>query len=171
SCLAACTLGRLPQHHAPVILCLWPARCSCTRFALTDLDSPDQPLRLVPDEIDGQKTVAQVCTADLDAIRQYEGALELPSRDPPIEKVPALLLLLLAADRKLIVLDGYLQLISCEACHRQRDAQNLASLAIFHDAFDVVGRIAVAASLPGAIDQPLDLLEAEQHGTGQKRHA
>src|SRR5690606_39888057 len=130
-----CTLGRLPQHHAPVILCLWPARCSCTRFALTDLDSPDQPLRLVPDEIDGQKTVAQVCTADLDAIRQYEGALELPSRDPPIEKVPAFFLLLLSADRKLIVLDGYIELYSGVACHRQGTAQTLASPSLFHDAF------------------------------------
>src|SRR5690606_20548459 len=90
------------RTHGPVILCLWPTlvpECSCTGIALTDLDSPHQPLRLVPDEIDGQKTVVQIRALDLDTVCEDKSALELPGCDAPVKVLPALVLLLFPADR------------------------------------------------------------------------
>src|SRR5690606_39252002 len=85
------------------------------RTALTDLDSSHQPLGLVPYEINGQETVVQLRTADLDAICQHERALELTSCYASVEIFPALVVLLLAPDRQLIVVYGALKLVSRDA--------------------------------------------------------
>src|ERR1700719_1676750 len=72
-------------------------------------DRLDQPARLGTGEVDRQQTVVQVRSQHLHAVRQHEGALELSRRDAAVEILPALVVLLPAADDELILLDRHVE--------------------------------------------------------------
>ena len=100
--------------------------------------------------------------AALDAVRQHEAALELPCRDPAMQEDPAVgFVVLPSADHQLVVLQGDREVVLGEAGDGEGDpVRGFAAL------LDIVGRIAVIAGLGAALDQPVELLEAEQVGMG-----
>src|SRR5215469_15037027 len=122
-----------------------------------DLDLADAALRLRSHEVDVQKPVVEPCALHLDALRQHEGALELPRGDAAMEVDALALLLLLAAHDELVVLDDETQVIEREARDREGQAQRiLAGL------LDVVRWIAVTLRLGDAIEHALEMIEAQK---------
>ena len=60
----------------------------------------------------------------------------------------------------------HIELIAGEAGDGERDAQPFRVLAVAHQPFDVVGRIAVGP-LGDAVEHALDLVEAQQERAGE----
>ena len=107
-----------------------------------------------------QQAVLERGAGDLDAVGQHEAALELARGDAAMQEDPALgVVVLPAADQELVVLQRDREVGLGEPRHRQRDAvRGFAAL------LDVARRIAVAAGLGGALDQPVELLETQEVG-------
>ncbi len=81
---------------------------------------------------------------------------------------PLPVVLLLAANRELRILDAHFEILGPEAGDRQRDAQ-----VVLGDLLDIVGRITVARGLRHPVERSLEMLEAEQQWaiqSGQSRH-
>ena len=93
------------------------------RFSVADLDRPHRALRLEALQIDREQPVRQVGGLYLDSLRKHECAAELAGSNAAIEEFARLVLLLLAADGELAVLQRDLELIAREAGDRERDAQ------------------------------------------------
>ena len=117
------------------------------------------------DQIDRQQPVLQVGAQHLHAVRQHEHALELARGDAAVEILPALVVLLTAADDQLAFLDRNVELIAGETGDGQRDAQPFGVCRVARQPLDVVGRIAVGC-LGDAVEQTLDLVEAQQEWAG-----
>src|SRR5271166_4079564 len=81
-----------------------------------------------------------------------------------------LVLLLPAADRKLVLFYRDLDLLLGETGHRQSDAQLLRVGAGCGDALDVVRGIAVARRLRHLVERTLDIVESEQERRAQRRY-
>jgi hypothetical protein len=94
----------------------------------------------------------------------------LTRRDAAVEVLPGLVVLLPAANDQLALLDGDVELVAVEARDRQRDAQPFRLAVLAGNPLDVVGRIPVRG-LGDPIERTLDLVEAEEEGTGQRRNA
>ena len=120
------------------------------RAALADGRGWDLPLplhaeALRPAQVDMQQPVIQARAADLDPIRQDEGALKLPRGDAAVQELPLAVGLVLAAmtlDHQLIVLGGDADVPGREPGHRQGNPQPILA-----DPFDVIGRVTVAGGL------------------------
>src|SRR5690349_14220958 len=74
-----------------------------------------------------------------------------------------------AADHELTLLHGDVELVAGEARYRKRDAQPFRIAAVARQSFDVVRRITVGA-LGNAVEQTLDLIEAQQEWAGERRN-
>jgi len=96
--------------------------------------------------------------------------LELARRDAAVEVLSGLVVLLTAANDELALLDADVELVAVEARDRQRDAQPFRLAVLAGDPLDIVGWVAVRR-LGDAVERTLDLVEAEQEGTGQRRNA
>ncbi len=128
---------------------------------LADVDPAHHSLWLMTYEIDLEKAIRQVRTADLDAVGQDKCALELPRCNTAIKVLAVAIIGLLAAHHKLVVFKDYIELIARKSGHSQRDPKPLGAVCAAWDAFDVVGGIAIAA-FGGAIDKAFDLIEPQQ---------
>ena len=130
-----------------------------------DSDCLNNLLRLRPGKVDRQQPVFQVRAQHLHPLRQHEGALEVARGDAAMDVLPGLVVLLAAADHKLVFLNSYIELVAGKARHRQRDAQPFG-LAIGAVApLDIVGRITVGA-FDDAIERTLDFVESQKERTG-----
>src|SRR5690554_3641087 len=69
-----------------------------------DTDRPDLRFRQRTLQVDMKEAIVKCGTGNLDAVGQYEGALELTRGDAAVEVDPVLVVGLPAADQKLIVL-------------------------------------------------------------------
>src|SRR5262245_14439083 len=138
-------------------------------LVLRDSDCLNDSFRFRPGEIDGQQSVLQVRPQHLHSVREHEGALELARRDAAVEVLPGLVVLLPAANDELAFLDRDVELVAVEARDRQRDAQPFRLAVLAGNPLDIVGRIPVRR-LRDPIERTLDLVEAEQEGTGQRRN-
>src|SRR3954468_3995811 len=141
-----------------------------TSFLFRDLDRPDDAGRFRPRQVDREQSMLQVGLLHLHAVRQHESALELPGGDASMQVLPALVVLLASPDDELFLLDGRLELIEREPRDRQRNAQALGIAVIGSEPFDVVRGIPVGC-LGNAVERTLDLVEANQKRTGQRRNS
>ena len=71
------------------------------------------------------------------------------------------------ADHELVFLNGYIELVTGESGHRQRDPQSFGLAVRPVAPLDIVGRIAVGA-FDDAIERTLDLVEAKKERTGKR---
>src|SRR6476619_5261576 len=138
-------------------------------FLFRDLDRPDHAGRLRPRQVDREQSVLQVGFLHLHAVRQHESSLELAGGDAAMQVLPALVVLLASPDDELFLLDGHLELIERETRDRQRDAQAFGVVAVGSEPFDVVRGVPVSC-LGYAVERTLDLVEADQKRTGQRRN-
>jgi len=113
-----------------------------------------------------EQPVFEPRAADLDALRENEGALKLPRGDPAVQIDALSIVGLLAADHQLVVLDRDRQIRHREAGDRERDAQ-----LIFAELLDIVGRIAVAGDLVDPVEGPLEMLEAQKQRRVEQRQS
>lgn len=148
-----------------------PSGSSSFSFPIADFDAANLPDRLQADEIDHEKAIVQIRGLHLHAVRQNKRALKLPRRDAPIEKLARFIVGLSAANGELIVLKRHFDLVSRETGHRERDAQALDARAILADPLDIIGRVAVRASLGEALDEALHLIEPQEQGVRKRRGA
>src|SRR5665213_2273356 len=125
-----------------------------------DIDLLDHPFRLRANQIDRQQTVLEIGTCNLHPLREKKHTLELPCRDPPMEIMAILILLLTSADDELALLDRDLELGTEKASHRERDSQLFGLIAAFGDPLDVVRRVAVRCGAGDPFYSALDLVEA-----------
>src|SRR5689334_13291662 len=80
-------------------------RAAAVRTGRPDLDGPDPAFRLRTGEVDVQQPVVEPRALHLDALCEHEGPLELPRRDPTMQKHPPLRVIgLPSADHELVVL-------------------------------------------------------------------
>src|SRR5262249_48245445 len=142
----------------------------CPSVVLLDGDRLDHALRLRTREVDRQQPVLEVGAQHLHAVREDEGALELPRGDAAVQVLPALVVLLASADDELAFLDAHVELVAGEAGHRESDAKTLGELGIATEPLDVVGRITVG-TLGDAVEHALDLVKSEQERTGKRRNS
>src|SRR5207302_2993801 len=117
-------------------------------------------------QIDMEQAVLEPGAAHLDALGEDERALKLTRCDPAMQIDPLRIVVLLAADHQLAVLDRYAQVGHREAGNRQGDAQ-----LVFAELLDIVGRIAVAGDLVDPVQRPLEMLEPQQQRRVEQRHA
>jgi hypothetical protein len=114
-------------------------KLSVRRFdPVADFDRAHSHLHRRPHQIDMQQAVIEPGAAHFDALGEDERALELPRGDAAVQ-VDAVVVGLLAADDKLVVLDGQLHVAHRKPGNRKGNAQG-----VFADLLDIVGRIAVA---------------------------
>src|SRR6202044_1982533 len=126
-----------------------------------DCDRFNDALGLRARQIDRQQAVLQVRSQYLHAIRQHEGALELPRGDAAVDVLPAFIVLLPAADDELALLYGDIELVAGKTRHRKGNTQPLGTVPVARNALDVVRGIPVCG-LPDSIEHALDLIEAKQ---------
>ena len=119
------------------------------------------PFWFMTDQIDGQQAVSQVGAAHFYAIGKHEGALKLAGCDAPIEVSPGRFILLFATHQQLAIFNGDFKITGRKPSNCEGNAQQLGTAAGGRQALDVIGRIAVAAGLSSAVEQALDLVEAE----------
>src|SRR5688500_13691288 len=134
-------------------------------FVLIDSNCLNDLFRFRPCKVDRQQPVFQIRAQHLHPLRQHEGALEVARGDAAMDVLPDLVVLLAAADDELVFLNGYIELITGKARHRQRDSQAFWRTVAAVAALDVVGRITVG-TLDHAIERTLDFVEAKQERTG-----
>ena len=65
---------------------------------------------------------------DLEAVSEKKSPLELPRRDPPMEKLPLLIVVLAALDEKLLFLNDDFDVLARKTGNRERDAQLFRTL-------------------------------------------
>ena len=82
--------------------------------------------------------------------------MEMPGRDAPMQKIALWILVLLAADDELSVLNRYRQVVPRKPGDGERNPN-----IIFAGAFDIAWRIAVRRRLTDAIQSPFQLVKAE----------
>src|SRR5690242_13195436 len=99
----------------------------------------------------------QLRAGDFDPFGENEGALKLACGDAAMKERFAVCLNLLAADQELAALNGDVQLFLREARDGQRDAKK-----VFARLLDVVGRIPISGALGGTLQQPFQVLEAQE---------
>src|SRR5580704_1874481 len=92
-------------------------------IALIDCDRLNDALGLRAHQIDRQQSVFQVRPQHFHAVRQHEGALELARGDAAMDVLPALVVLLAAADDELALLYADIELVTGEAGDRQGNAE------------------------------------------------
>src|SRR3954463_10007906 len=131
-------------------------------IAYGDVDLLGDTLRLGADEVHREEAVSQVRAHDLHAVGEEEGALELARRDPAMHEDARLVVDLTAADDKLVLLDGDVELVARKAGDGESDAKPLRRPLWRADPLDVVGRVAVIGGFGDPIERPLDLVEAKQ---------
>src|SRR4051794_9079139 len=134
-------------------------------FVLIDSDCLNDLFRLRPCKVDRQQPVFQVRALYLHPLRQHEGALEVACGNAAMDVLPGLVVLLPAADDKLVFLNGYIELVTGETRHRQRDPEPFGLAVGTVAALDIVGRVAVG-TLYDAVERPLDFVESQQERTG-----
>src|SRR4029078_3168719 len=120
-------------------------------------------------EIDGQKTVLQICSQHFHPLGEHETALKLPRCNAAMHIVARLVIVLASADDQLAFLHSHVELFACEPRDRKRDAQPLGLLVLAGNALDVIGRVAFGR-LRHAVESTFDLVEPEQKRTGQRRY-
>src|SRR5262249_47643463 len=101
--------------------------------------------------------------------RQHKGALEVARGNAAMDVLPGLVVLLTSADHQLVFLNAYIELVAGKSRHRQRDAQPLGLSVGAVAPLDIVGRITVGA-FDDPIEHALDLVEAQQKWTGERRN-
>jgi hypothetical protein len=79
--------------------------------------------------------------------------------------LPGLVVVLAAADHKLVFLNGHIELVAGKTRHRQRDSQPFGLAAATIAPLDIVRRITVGA-FDDAIERTLDFVESQQKRTG-----
>src|SRR5580700_7605071 len=110
---------------------------------VSDCDRLNYARRFGPREVNGQQSVLQVGTQYLHTVCQHESALELTGRNPAMEIVSGLLVILSAANQELAFLDRYVQFVTGETRDRQGDAQPLRPAIVQRDPLYVVGWVSV----------------------------
>ena len=105
-----------------------------------------------------QQATIQAGAGDLDLLGQHEAALERPCGDAAMQEGALIRVIALpAADDELLLLDGDRQVGLGEPGDRQGDAVGILAMPL-----DIERRIAVRPGLRHALDQAVELLEAEQ---------
>ena len=130
----------------------------------TNFNAAGEFFRLWTKHRDDQHAVLEQGILHLNAVSQQEAPLKLPRRDAAMQEFPGRIVLLAATDHELVVFAQDIELVEGKARNRDRDQEALAAV-VLDGSFDVVGRIAVG-SLGDAVEQTLDLVEAEQERTG-----
>jgi hypothetical protein len=97
----------------------------------------------------GKKSVIKFGVPHIDTIGKRETSLELPRRDTAVEVVLGEILMLLATDGQLAILDADLEILEPETRHGESDAQRLSRQ------LDVVGRVPTFSGLRAAAVGPL----------------
>src|SRR6201994_704370 len=138
-------------------------------FVLIDSDCLNDLLRLGPGQIDRQQPVLQIRPQHMHPLRQHEGALEVARGNAAMDVLPGLVVLLTTPDHELVFLNGYIELVAGKSRHRQRDPQPLGLAVRPFTPLDVVGRVTVGA-FDNAVEHALDLVEAQQERTGERRN-
>src|ERR1700760_701596 len=138
-------------------------------FVLIDSDCLNDLLRLGPGQIDRQQPVLQIRPQHMHPLRQHEGALEVARGNAAMDVLPGLVVLLTTPDHELVFLNGYIELVAGKSRHRQRDPQPLGLAVRPFAPLDIVGRVTVGA-LDDAVEHALDLVEAQQERTGERRN-
>src|SRR5260370_10364819 len=85
-----------------------------TSFLFRDPDRPDHAGRFRPRQVDREQSMLQVGLLHLHAVRQHEGALELPGGDASMQVLPALVVLLASPEAELFLLDVHLACIEVQ---------------------------------------------------------
>src|ERR1700760_437202 len=138
-------------------------------FVLIDSDCIIDLLRLGPGQIERQQPVLQIRSQHVHPLCQHEGALEVARGDAAMDVLPGLVVLLTTPDHELVFLNGYIELVAGKSRHRQRDPQPLGLAVRPFTPLDVVGRVTVGA-FDNAVEHALDLVEAQQERTGERRN-
>src|ERR1700685_3260808 len=92
-------------------------------FMISDCDRLNHPLRLRTRKVNRQQPILQIGTQYLHPIGQHESPLELTGRDPAVEILPGLFVVLPATDHQLAFLDRDVEFVAGEPRDRQSDAQ------------------------------------------------
>src|SRR6201996_3261345 len=138
-------------------------------FVFIDSDCLNDLLRLRPGKIDRQQPVPQIRAQHMHPLCQHEGALEVARGDTAMDVLTGLVVLLAAPDHELVFLNGYIELVTGKTRHRQRDTQPFGSAIRAFTPLDIIGRVTVGA-LDDSIKHTLDLVEAQQERTGERRN-
>src|ERR1700749_3927697 len=138
-------------------------------FVFIDSDCLNDLLRFRPGQIDRQQPVLQIRAQHLHPLRQHERALEVARGDAARDVLTVLVVLLAAPDHELVFLNGYIELVTGESRHRQRDTQPFGSAVGAFTPLDIVRRVTVGA-LDDAVEHTLDLVEAQKKRTGERRN-
>src|ERR1700760_2213700 len=138
-------------------------------FVLIDSDCLNDLLRLGPGQIDRQQPVLQIRPQHMHPLRQHEGALEVARGNAAMDVLPGLVVLLTTPDHELVFLNGYIELITGKSRHPPRDPQPLGLAVRPFTPLDIVRRVTVGA-LDDAVEHTLDLVEAQQKRTGERRN-
>jgi hypothetical protein len=135
---------------------------NATRAHVVTLGTLSGPTSSAPTITSVQPTsgLPQAGGVNVEAVGQHEGALELPRGDATVEVIPLFVVLLFAADRKLLVFQGNFQLVPREPGHGERDAHRSRSALL-----DIVGGIGLGRRALGPVDQGAGVVEAQQEGT------
>ena len=125
---------------------------------MDNLNLPDKAWRLRTDNINVQQAVIQPRARYLDTVRENERALKLPCGDTAMKvNAAAVVLVLLALDKQLVV-DGLdRQVAFAEAGNGQRDAEPVLA-----ELLDIVRRITIRGFLRDPVERALELIESEQ---------
>src|SRR3954447_2174196 len=105
-------------------------------FVLADCDRFYDFLRLRPGKIDRQQAILQVRPEHFHAVRQHEAALELACGNTAVQVLAAFLVLLLAADDELVLLQRDIELLAGESADGKRDAQPFGIVGIARQPLD-----------------------------------
>jgi hypothetical protein len=127
-----------------------------------DIDLADDPVRLGPGEIDGQKSVGQVSSQHLHAFGEEKRALELSGGNAAMQEVPGLVFSLPAPDDELVFLQRHLELLPGETGNGKGDAETLGILRSPRHTLDIVGRISISRGFRDTIERLLDLIETQE---------
>src|ERR1700753_3560254 len=109
-------------------------------FVFIDSDCLNDLFRLRPGEINRQQPVLQIRAQHMHPLRQHKGALEVARGDAAMDVLTGLVVLLATPDHELVFLNGYIELVTGESRHRQRDTQPFGSAVGAFTPLDIIGR-------------------------------